>query len=316
MDHSKITRLLKLLTALSSGQFYTIDKLSKLFCVAKRTIFRDLKLLREIGIPYLYDRKKQCPKIEPNFFLSPPNLTKDEAFALFLLVKMSKNTVSPFNDVLTKAAVKIYNNLSEDIKQYCRQTLEDITISSDYQIIKDRHDEWFMKLIDAITNKRIIHIQYYMSNSMKAVELEPYHIRCYNNQWFVIGKSRHNNSLVSFDFRQIREIKLQNKCFFIDEEFDIDEYLDNKWAMQPQARLYDVKLKFAPELAQEITAKQWHHTQAISYQPDGSVIIKFQIDSLNEIKWWILSYADKVQVLEPPILREKIVAIVNNVIKQ
>jgi predicted DNA-binding transcriptional regulator YafY len=94
-----------------------------------------------------------------------------------------------------------------------------------------------------------------------------------------------------------------------DEKFDLREYFGYAWSLLREGRLYNVELRFSPKVAEEVAEIQWHETQTVSFEKDGSVILRFRVDGLNEITWWILSYGDQVEVLSPQILRRRIVEI-------
>ena len=49
MKTSRISRVIRILTTLQSGEAYTADKLGELLDVSRRTIFRDLKELGKVG---------------------------------------------------------------------------------------------------------------------------------------------------------------------------------------------------------------------------------------------------------------------------
>ena len=53
--------------------------------------------------------------------------------------------------------------------------------------------------------------------------------------------------------------------------------------MMPEGRLYNVKLRFLPEVAHGIAEVQWHSTQTVTFEDDGSAIVQFRVDGLNEI---------------------------------
>ena len=214
------------------------------------------------------------------------------------------------------AALKIYRGLPEEIQQYCRLSLEKIAVLAYCRTKTARLDGLFVKFMEAIVNRRVVSINYRQTGDpeYRTVEFEPYHLRYCGSAWHVIGKSSNNNSVIGINFCQIKNMYLLGRFFFSDD-FDIDEYLGNAWSMEPQGRLYHVKLKFEPKIAQEVAQIQWHKTQTVSYQPDGSVIMEFCVDGLDEIKWWILSYSDLVQVIEPPALREIIVSIAESMVK-
>jgi len=139
----------------------------------------------------------------------------------------------------------------------------------------------------------------------------------YNDHtWYVFGESSLHKGVRTFKLDQIKELNTLNKRFIKDKKFNVDEYLGRAWSMRPEGRLYNVKLRFSPEVAHSVGEVQWHSTQAVTFEDDGSAIVEFRIDGLNEITWWILSYGDKVQVLTPKILRQKIIEIAQNTVKQ
>ena len=317
MDHSRISRIFRLLTALGSGRPYTVDDIAKMFSIARRTVFRDLKLLQTIGVPYFYDHKNRCYKVEPDFSFSCPNLSRQEALALLLLVKMAKNVNLPFKSSLLQAAIKIKSNLPEETRRYCITTLENITIETFPQVKTPQLNTLFAQLTKTIAKRQAVEIRYYMpcEQRRETIQLDPYRLTFSENNWCVIGKLSVDNAIGTFRFNHIKALKPICRFFFKDDKFGVDEYLGRAWSMEPEYKLYNVKLRFAPEIAPEVSATQWHCTQTATHQADSSAVIEFRVDGLNEIKWWILSYGDRVQVLEPKVLREIITAIAEKVVK-
>ena len=85
--------------------------------------------------------------------------------------------------------------------------------------------------------------------------------------------------------------------------------------MIPEGRIYNIKLRFLPKVANNVAEVQWHSTQKVTYNSDGSAIMEFRVDGLGEISWWILGYGDQVQVLAPKALRKRIVEMAKNMVK-
>ena len=114
MKHSRIGRVIQILTTLQAGKKYAVSDLSKIFGTSRRTIFRDLKELRIIGIPYHYDTKTGCYAIEPEFFLPPIDLNLQEALSLLLLAHKASNQIQlPFKNSALLAALKIAKYLHQ-----------------------------------------------------------------------------------------------------------------------------------------------------------------------------------------------------------
>ena len=322
---------MQILTTLQVGKSYTVSDLSKMFGTSRRTIFRDLKELQAIGVPYRYDVRTGGYMIEPEFFLPPIDLSLQEAMSLLLLAHKAGDQIQlPFKNSALLAALKIENNLPTKIRKYCTTALQTISIRGGPQTLF-RHsaslDKTFAQLQQAIVKKREVNLRYHslFEETIIDVELCPYHLLYnhqdnnqarYNNQaWYVLGRSNLHESVRSFKLNRIKELTTTEKCFVDGENFDLCDYLGRAWSMIPEGQLYNIKLKFLPEVAHDVAEIQWHNTQQVTFENDDSAIVEFQVDGLNEITWWILSYGDKAQVLAPKILRQRIVRIARNTVK-
>jgi proteasome accessory factor B len=110
---------------------------------------------------------------------------------------------------------------------------------------------------------------------------------------------------------------MSDKPFSNDDspEFDLAEYIGCAWSMVPEGKMYHVRLRFAPKVANNVAEVQWHKTQKVARNPDGSAIVDFRVDGLSEITWWILGYGDQVEVLSPAELRETIANIARKMVE-
>jgi len=305
---------------LQSGRCYTIDNLAKTIGMSRRTVFRDLKCLKKAGIPCYYDKKKYRYSVKPEIFLPPMNLNREEALSLLLLVKARGCIHLPLRDLPLRASLKIENNLPGETRQFCNTVMQNISVKTEPQreINSLGDSNRFMQLLTALLKRRVVNIRYYLPHQRKSIvtELSPYHLRYNDCMWYVIGKSTFHKSVYAFELNQIKELNMLDKCFIENSNFDVDDYLGRAWSMRSEGRLYHVKLKFLPEVAHKVAEIQWHSTQTVTFEDDGSAIVEFRVDGLNEIIWWILRYGDKVQVLAPKTLKERIVEIARNIIKR
>ena len=85
--------------------------------------------------------------------------------------------------------------------------------------------------------------------------------------------------------------------------------------MIPEGKIYDIKLRFLPKVAKNVSEVQWHSTQKVTPNEDNSATLEFRVDGLNEIAWWILGYGDQVQVLAPAALRKIVIKKAQNMIE-
>jgi predicted DNA-binding transcriptional regulator YafY len=319
MKTSRVSRIIQILTALQSGQTYTVCDLATHLGVSRRTVFRDLQDLQRAGVPAHYDSKVGHYTIDSKFFFPPPDLTIQETLGLLLLVHKTRGLVRfPFMDSSLRAVLKIENHLSQKIKFFCNRVLEKISVKTHPMPNIRVSDKIFLQLIEAILKKRIVNIDYYLPKQCKNIvcDLSPYHLFYNDHMWYVLGKSDSHRQVCAFKLNRIRKLTILDRCFAEGEKFDLKEQLARAWSMVPEGKLYHVKLRFLPEVANDVAETQWHSTQTVSFEEDGSAIIEFRVDGLSEITWWILSYGDKVQVLRPRELRQKITQIAQNMVKQ
>jgi proteasome accessory factor B len=239
---------------------------------------------------------------------------------LLLAHKVSDHIQLPFKRSALLAALKIENNLPDKIKQYCKTALRNISTGVNAQAPVRQNvqfDRIFTQLQEAIAKKRKVNICYcpFFESGVIKVELCPYRLFYNNQKWHVLGRSSLHESVRTFELNCIRELKTTEECFPGDEDFDVSEYLGRAWSMVPEGRIYHVKLHFLPKVANNITETQWHSTQKVTRNGDGSAIVEFRVDGLSEITWWILGYGDQVQVLAPKALRERVLEVAANMIK-
>ncbi len=165
MKRSRISRVMQILTTLQAGKSYAVSDLSKMFGTSRRTIFRDLKELQAIGVPYRYDVRTGGYMIEPEFFLPPIDLNLQEAMSLLLLAHKAKDQIQlPFKNSALLAALKIENNLPAKIRKYCNKALQNISTRASAQAPVTHSaglDKTFAQLQQAIVKKRKVDLRYH-----------------------------------------------------------------------------------------------------------------------------------------------------------
>ncbi len=83
------------------------------------------------------------------------------------------------------------------------------------------------------------------------------------------GESEYNYVL-----HKLKNVKLTNETFD-SKDFNLQEYSQKSFGVY-FGEIYDVKLKFIPEAAEDVMNYNFHPTQKINLQDDGSVIVTFK----------------------------------------
>jgi predicted DNA-binding transcriptional regulator YafY len=70
----------------------------------------------------------------------------------------------------------------------------------------------------------------------------------------------------------------------------------------------EVVLSISPDGAEDALGWRFHPTQQVTKEADGSVTVRFRASGMLELSWHLFTWGDKVTVIEPPLLRERLVA--------
>lgn len=316
MKGNRTSRVIQLLTVLQTRRQYTPADLATVLGTSKRTVFRDLRALQEAGVGYRFNPRGGHYNTNSSFQLPPLPLSAEEAFALLFLVYKCRNLINfPFRDAALMAGLKVENNLRPQIRRYCTQALRNISLLPEPQESEENFDNIFSHIQKALMNKRQMNICYYCPQKQTeiAMDFNPYHLICNQHAWYLLGKSNLDERIYAIKLSHIKNIRILDSNFIEEPPFDLCDYLGRAWSMLPEGRLYNVKLRFKPEIASDVTAVRWHKTQTVSFEDDGSAVVEFRVDGLNEITWWILSYGDQVEVLAPRVLRQRITQIAQKI---
>ncbi|MFH1371138.1 MAG: WYL domain-containing protein [Planctomycetota bacterium] len=324
MKSSRVSRVIQILTTLQTGRKYSAAELSRMFGVSRRTLFRDLKELQDIGI------RPQCTPLHPGptsadeqrrytlaheQFLPPVNLNLQEALGLLLLVhKMRGQIQLPFKNAALLAAMKIESNLPPRVRHYCEYALAKISTKASPQAPAPKSpglDNTFSSLQSAIAQRRKVRIRYdsLFDGGTIDCDLAPYHLFYNQRAWYVVGHSSVHKNIRTFKLNRIQNASMLEDQFEDGDSFDLADYIGRAWSMIPEGRIYNIRLRFSPKVANNVAEVLWHNTQKVARNPDSSATLDFRVDGLGEITWWILGYGDQVEVLAPAALRKRIIDI-------
>ena len=65
-----------------------------------------------------------------------------------------------------------------------------------------------------------------------------------------------------------------------------------------------IELLFDKSINTYILERTWHKNQNCYQNEDGTVYLSFESNQIQETLYWVLRFADSVQILNPPKLKE------------
>ena len=319
MKVSRIYRLLRLITLLQSGRDLTVNDLAAELEVSRRTIFRDLNMLEMAHIPYYYDEARGSYRISRHFFLPPVNLTVTEALAMLVLTgKMRSSTRLPLVSEGTRAAMKLETALPEAIRRQVGSIMDNVHFSPVPVARHEGLDATFDRLAEAIAEREICRMIYISFHERKQITMQVHPLRLVfaGRAWYLIAHSRMHKEIRTFKLSRVRKLAATGKTFMPTADAQLDGYFGDAWSMIPEGRIYNVHLRFDAKVAGNVAEVQWHHSQRVEWNDDGSAEFFVRVDGLGEILWWILGYGQQVEVISPARLRGNVAKVASAVLRK
>ena len=131
---------------------------------------------------------------------------------------------------------------------------------------------------------------------------------------YLMGWDETRDALRTFKIERIRDVALTPRTFELPEGDGVETTLGRAWDIIADQPPIDVVLRFSPTVATRVQEATWHASQRVQRESDGSLTWRATVAGPIEIRLWILSWGDDVEVLEPPGLRADVTATVRRAI--
>jgi predicted DNA-binding transcriptional regulator YafY len=175
-------------------------------------------------------------------------------------------------------------------------------------------------IIDAIQKKKPLNLSYQSFNSDLSTSqiVHPYFLKEYRNRWYVIGLNESKMAIRTYGFDRIKSVAFFNSYYLSNTLINTKEYLGNCVGIDLRdGNVEIVRLLFTPNQGHYLKTQALHKSQIIIEDcPKKGLLLEYYLVVNYELTGIILSYGADVKVLEPLSLRNKIVEISKNVVKQ
>jgi predicted DNA-binding transcriptional regulator YafY len=311
-----LTRWLKLLMTIQGGRPYTVGELARRLGVSVRTIYRDLEHMQDANVPLYYDDEKKAYRLTENFHLPPLHFDSDELLTLITTLGFMRRSGPAAH---RRTADALVDKLLAALPGGLRSAAGDLdrVLVIDPLPSRSVEDEQIVTALErAVQTRRRVTIRYAALNQggqESERTIRPYGLAHRGTALYVIGFCESRQDLRTFRVGRIRTIKVLPQTFEPPADFDLDQYLLDLWGITDGPEMH-VRLRFLPQVAQLAQETRWHHTQQVTREPDGGAIVTFTTRGRDELARWLAGYGGNVVVLDPPELREAVLALGRDIV--
>ena len=303
---ARMGRVIAVLRAHPSG--IRVEELARRVDMSVRTVYRDLRAIdEEIGVGVWSD--EGLWGVVGDDFLPPLKLTLSEAMAVVLSARLMVRYADKYDPDLAAAFEKLEEGLPAALREHFERTLDSLS--------RHPRDETFSRHVHLLTRawaeRRVVTLdyepaQYGTGSERRRATVHPYLIEpsLQTHALYLIGWDETRNGIRTFKIERMRDVSLTPRRFEAPETRDLEQTLRQAWDIIADQQPVEVALRFAPDVAARVGETTWHPTQRIERQDDGSLVWRATVAGSIEIRLWILSWGDEVEVLEPASLREDV----------
>lgn len=167
-------------------------------------------------------------------------------------------------------------------------------------------------LFSAIQNNQALNMTYQSFNSKEeqTFVFHPYHIKQFNNRWFVFGKHNDYNNLTNLALDRIKNIDHASIPLDKSEQVDFEDYFDDIIGVTKpnNEKLIKIVCLAEPSLAPYLKTKPIHGSQKKVDETEEGFTFSIEVIPNYELNKRILSFGSALTVLEPNNLKDVIIS--------
>ena len=304
---ARLTRILSLLNAHPDGM--KPAEIARRVDSSVRTVYRDLRSIEgELSMPLWSEGGRWG--VDADAFLPPLKLTRSEAMAVVLSARLMVRYADKYDPDLASAFEKLAAVLPAALREHVDRTLDDLS--------RRPTDETFSRHVRLLTQawaeRRVVSLDYapapYAPEAApRTARVRPYLIEpsLQTHALYLIGWDETRDAMRTFKIERIRDVALTPDSF-APAGAEVDGMFERAWDIIADQEPVEVQLRFAARVASRVREARWHPTERVAEESDGALTWRATVAGPIEIRLWILSWGDDVEVVAPASLRDDVAA--------
>jgi len=314
-DPNPPTRV-RLHKALSRGRQITQQEASDELGVSKRHVRDVVKTLREEGVPVqeAFEDRRRVYYLEPGDWHSEAitlDIPERQLLTLLVATQAARPTLSPtpLAEDLDAASASLEEALGGRVVSFI-PAFESERWHFNRATSVDIDPEVFWALKRAIADRHPVYIDYYSASRgawSQDRKIDPLMFAVRRGAWLCVAYCHKRDATIDFNQVGIEQVDVAEEEHFTPPSgFDRDEYFEGRFGALAGGDAHEVVLRIDDELEPYFKRKLYHPTQEVSAAEEG-IEVTFQVQGLDEIASFILSWGVGVEVRSPDALKDRVV---------
>jgi predicted DNA-binding transcriptional regulator YafY len=315
--YQHLTELLSAARLISRAEGATIKDLEIHLHRSRRSVYRILDALEELGYPIYDDYLGKERVIHLNdarenlrWWLPYPKeqLTNEDILLLEYLLQKAETT---------PAIAKAVNDLKKRLAPLIAEgghSLNTLSKLQKFQIANTFHKKnndntqlVITNVLNAITNHSVSIVSYkaISNNTIKTFRIHPLMLFEKNNAIYVFVFVPYYGHIRILALERIIALKITEETFQEPENFTPDLWLKDPFGFFID-KPFIARIWFSPEQAPYIKELEWTEGCSIEEKSDGSIILSIETAGAYELKRWVMSFGASARLIEPESLQKEL----------
>jgi len=321
LRNSQVARFYKVLILLETSRIgLTVKELKDSLSergleVTERTIYRDLEGLRQAGFPiitkdYFQPGGKKFLLDKGLSVASYLVFSPQELFAMHI----TRSSLGIFERAPLFASFQsFFHKIFSKINSQSQEVLEDLGkhLHIEYTPkLAQEFDENMVGIIrKACSQRRLISFNYHpqFDNDITVLQSAPEFLYFSQGSLYLVSRDHPSENIQLYAVNRMRGLNILNSDNK-NEVLDKNDFLKKTFGSHYSSDTQQIMIRFEKEIAEFVRERRWHSTQINLTQPDGSLLVTFELSMSSELIRWVLSFGSNAEVIKPKILRTQIFA--------
>lgn len=293
----KLERMLAIITYLLNHEKVKAQELAQKFEVSVRTVYRDIDAISQAGIPIAaYPGVNGGIGIVEGFRLDKSVLTSDEVFKI---ITGLKGLQSVGEDVKTRLLIEKIAGIAD--KAGYIPAGNEIVIDLSSWNKNDQLRPRIQEIKRAIKERKIIEFKYYTNEKLTERKAEPCVIVFKETNWYLYAFCLLRQEFRLFKLRRMSGLGVTDEGFNA-RDFTLENInWDGESGRDRQSTIVAMFDRSMEYLINDIFG-----TDNYEIAGDGRLKVSFRMEISGWLYGFLLGFGDRVEVVEPPELRERI----------
>jgi predicted DNA-binding transcriptional regulator YafY len=315
---SKADNMLSIIWKLKSGKRITAQQLAESLEMNIRTVYRYIDALCASGVPIVADSGHNGGySLLHSFSEAPLFFNMEEQKALVHAAIFAQEAGYPFGDELQRAISKLKNYTNKaQLDEINRHVLG-------FEVIQPQGNPAIQSILQelevAVADGFTLQMEYRSGHeaATKKRQLDPYGLVNWKSKWYIVGYCHLRSEIRSFRVDRIHMLTRTNVNFQRPLSFSARKFLLKD--MLPDAEnannLISIHIQGVPQALNDL-CEHWLFGHALVERSLEHAHFKVEEQTLlTHVPHFLLSYGRAIQVLEPAMLKERLIEITANLLK-